>query len=104
MHLAAVGPDDRFHAFRPLPARLEHQTSGGRAATGSHHIHASLRGRTRLIRSVEIERLNTSHCSLLEVVAPPKETLMIRRRTINLQRPVFSVRQDGADDLQWLVR
>src|SRR5947209_18393253 len=92
MHLAAVGPDHRLHAFRPLPARLEHQASGGRAAAGSHYIHASLRGRARLIRSIEIERLNTSHGSLLGLVASPKETLMIRSRTINppatgVQRP-----------------
>src|SRR5947209_20634766 len=103
MHLAAVGPDHRLHAFRPLPARLEHQASGGRAAAGSHYIHASLRRRARLIRSIEIERLNTSHGSLLGLVASPKETLMIAAGRSTLQQPVFSVRQRTADDLRWLV-
>src|SRR5829696_6053337 len=62
--LTAVRAYDRLNALRPLPTRRERHAGSGRAPHPDH-IDARLVGRARLVRRVEIQRLNTSHTSSL---------------------------------------
>src|SRR5438128_2187017 len=67
--LATRRAGDRLYALRPLPAGLERHASDTRTAR-MDHVHPRLLRSPRLVGGIEIERLHTSHASLLPVANP----------------------------------
>src|SRR3954467_9757004 len=61
--LTAIGAGDGLDALGPLPARLEGHAGAARVPD-PHDVDASLVRGSRLVRGVEVQRVDASHGSL----------------------------------------